>query len=420
VFGRALDKLRGLTARSDEPRARALRRMQRIATLLLAAMALVFIAASATHSKAWWVGYIRAFSEAAVVGACADWFAVTALFRRPFGLPIPHTAIIPRNKDRIGRGMGRFIAENFLAAHVLEERLERIDAARWVVEHLDDPAKAGALAQRFAPMAGDLLAAFTDESLGELIGRGVRRAAESLPAAPIAGRVVLALREDGETEALYDKVTDLAASWVAANEEFIRHKVEENTARWIPGWVDRLLADRVMVALLSMLDDVRTPDHPWRGKWDEWVVKTAAELTADPKLHAQGEALKQRLLDSPRLNAEVHKLWGRLRERWAESPEDLAHGLDHILTAIGRRLAEDEAAREALNRWLRALALKAVAPRAPEIAHFVTEVVERWDARTVVERMELQVGRDLQYIRINGTVVGGLVGLLIHAVETAV
>ena len=223
--------------------------MQRIATLLLVAMALVFVAASAVHSDAWWLGYIRAFSEAAVVGACADWFAVTALFRRPFGLPIPHTAIIPRNKDRIGRGMGRFIAENFLAAHVLEERLERVDAARWIVEHLDDPAKARALARRVAPVAGDLLSAFADESLGQLIGRAVRRAAESLPAAPIAGRVLLALREDSETKAIYDKAMDLAANWVAANEDFIRRKVEENTARWIPGWVDRLLADRVMAGL---------------------------------------------------------------------------------------------------------------------------------------------------------------------------
>ena len=394
--------------------------MQRIATLLLAAMALVFVAASAVHSDAWWLGYIRAFSEAAVVGACADWFAVTALFRRPFGLPIPHTAIIPRNKDRIGRGMGRFIAENFLAAHVLEERLEQVDAARWIVEHLDDRAKARALARRVAPVAGDLLSAFADESLGQLIGRTVRRAAESLPAAPIAGRVVLALREDGETEALYDKAMDLAANWVAANEDFIRHKVEENTARWIPGWVDRLLGDRVMAGLLSTLDEVRTPDHPWRAKWDEWVVKTAAELAADPKLRAQGEALKQRLLDSPRLNAEAQTLWGRLKARWTARPEGLTRGLEQVLTAIGRRLAEDEAAREALNRWVRTLALKAVAPRAAEIAHFVTEVVERWDARTVVERLELQVGRDLQYIRINGTVVGGLVGLIIHAVGTVV
>jgi uncharacterized membrane-anchored protein YjiN (DUF445 family) len=394
--------------------------MQRIATLLLVAMALVFVAASAVHSTAWWIGYIRAFSEAAVVGACADWFAVTALFRRPFGLPIPHTAIIPRNKDRIGRGMGRFIAENFLAPHVLEERLERIDAARWIVEHLDDPAKARALAQRVAPVASDLLSAFADESLGELIGRAIRRAAESLPAAPIGGRIVLALREDGETAVLSTRPWSSAATWVAANEDFIRQKVEENTARWIPGWVDRMLADRVMAGLRATLEEVREPEHPWRAKWDEWVVKTAAELAADPNMRAQGEALKQRLLDSPRLNAEAHKLWGRLKDRWTESPEDLARGLEHVLTAIGRRLAEDDAAHEALNRWIRALTLKAVAPRAAEIAHFVTEVVERWDAHTVVERLELQVGRDLQYIRINGTVVGGLVGLIIHAVGTAV
>src|SRR5262249_2165804 len=156
------------------------------------------------------------------------------------------------------------------------------------------------------------------------------------------------------------------------------------------------------------LDEVRAPDHPWRATWDEWVVKTAAELTADPKLRAQGEALKQRLLDSPRLKAEAQKLWGRLKARWTARPEALTRGLEQALTAVGRRLADDEAIRGELNRWVRTLTLRTVAPRAAEIAHFVTEVVERWDAQTVVERLELQVGRDLQYIRINGTVVGGL------------
>jgi uncharacterized membrane-anchored protein YjiN (DUF445 family) len=392
--------------------------MQRLATLLLAVMAAVFLAASAVHVQAAWIGYVRAFSEAAVVGACADWFAVTALFRRPLGLPIPHTAIIPRNKDRIGRGMGRFIAENFLAAHVLEERLERLDAARWIVEHLDNRAKARRLARRIAPIAADLIAAFSDESVTELIGRALRRGAESVPAAPVAGRILAALRRDGETDALYERGMELAASWVAANEEFIRRKVEENTAKWIPGWVDRMLGDHVMAGLLSTLDEVRTPDHPWRSAWDEWVAKTAAELMADAKFRAQGEALKKRMLDSPKLQDEARILWRRLKARMTSRPESLARGLEHALAAVGSKLAADEDARDSLNRWIRSLILRAVAPRAHEIANFVSEVVERWDAETVVERLELQVGRDLQYIRINGTVVGGLVGVAVHAIST--
>jgi uncharacterized membrane-anchored protein YjiN (DUF445 family) len=397
---------------------RQLRKMQRLATLLLAVMVVVFLAASAVHVQSPWIGYVRAFSEAAVVGACADWFAVTALFRRPLGLPIPHTAIIPRNKDRIGRGMGRFIAENFLAPQVLEERLERLDAARWVVEHLDNRAKARRLARRLAPIAADLISAFSDESVTELIGRALRRGAELTPAAPVAGRILAALRRDGETDALYERGMDLAASWVAANEEFIRRKVEENTAKWIPGWVDRMLGDQVMAGLLKTLDEVREPEHPWRSAWDEWVAKTAAELMADAKFRAQGEALKKRMLDSPKLQDEARLLWRRLKARLTSRPEALARGLEHVLGALGSKLAGDEDARDALNRWVRSLVLKAVAPRAQEIAHFVTEVVERWDAETVVERLELQVGRDLQYIRINGTIVGGLVGVAVHAVST--
>jgi uncharacterized membrane-anchored protein YjiN (DUF445 family) len=392
--------------------------MQRLATLLLLAMAALFLAASAIHSNDWRLGYVRAFSEAAVVGACADWFAVTALFRHPLGLPIPHTAIVPRNKDRIARGMGRFIAENFLAEHVLAERLDRIDAARWVIEHLDDPRKVRLLARRIAPVAGDLAAVFADESMGELVGRAARKGAEALPAAPLAGRMLSALREDGEADMLYEKAVDLAGGWVRGNEAFIRRKVEENSSRWIPGWVDRMLADRVIAGVLATLEEARAPDHAWRAAWDAWVANTALELVADPKLRAQGETLKQRLLDSPRLKDEARRLWGTLRDRVTARPETLARGLEQALTAVGKRLEEDAEARDALNRWVRALVLKAVAPRAAEIAQFVTEVVERWDAATVVERLELQVGRDLQYIRINGTVVGGLVGVLVHALGT--
>jgi uncharacterized membrane-anchored protein YjiN (DUF445 family) len=303
---------------------------------------------------------------------------------------------------------------------VLEERLDRVDAAGWIIEHLDDPRKVRLLARRIAPVAGDLAAAFADESMGELVGRAARKGAEALPAAPIAGRILTALREDGEADMLYERGVDLAAGWVRGNEAFIRRKVEENSARWIPGWVDRMLAERVINGVLATLEEARAPQHAWRAAWDEWVAKTALELSADPKLKAQGEALKKRLLDSPRLKDEARRLWGTLKDRATARPEALKRGLEQALAAVGKRLAEDAEAREAMNRWVRALVLKAVAPRATEIAHFVTETVERWDAATVVERLEMQVGRDLQYIRINGTVVGGLVGVLIHAVGTVV
>jgi uncharacterized membrane-anchored protein YjiN (DUF445 family) len=181
-----------------------------------------------------------------------------------------------------------------------------------------------------------------------------------------------------------------------------------------------MLADKVMAGLLSTLEEAREPKSPWRGAWDEWIALTAAELQADPRRKAQGEALKKRLLDSPKLQEEARKLWASLEARWSSHPDALTRGLEQALSAIGQRLAEDAEAREALNRWLRTLVLKAAAPRAAEIAGFVTEVVERWDAKTVVERLEQQVGRDLQYIRINGTVVGGLVGLVVHTVATLV
>jgi uncharacterized membrane-anchored protein YjiN (DUF445 family) len=407
-------------ASPDTDRAHALRRIQRVATLLLVAMALLLLATLLMPGKLVWVGFVRAFAEAAVVGACADWFAVTALFRHPFGLPIPHTAIVARNKDRIGRGMGRFIAENFLAESVLAERLEHIDPAAWISAHLGDAEAARGLARRIAPVATDLLSSLPNAAIGELIGTALRRGAEAVPASPTAGRILSALREEGEIAAFYDRGLSIAETWVVENEAMIRRKVEENTARWIPGWVDKLLGDKVMAGLLSTLGEARAPDHAWRGAWDVWFATFAEELASDEDLRAKGETLKTRLLDSPRLHDEARSLWRDLVARWAETPDAIAGGLESVLGAVGARLHEDADAREALNRWLRAMVLKAIAPRGPEIAAFVTQVVERWDADTVVERLELSVGRDLQYIRINGTIVGGLVGVVLHAVALVV
>ncbi len=405
---------------ADPERVRALRRIQRIATLLLVAMALLLLATFLDHGKSVWIGYVRAFAEAALVGGCADWFAVTALFRHPFGVPVPHTAIVPRNKDRIGRGIGRFIADNFLAEAVLAERLDHVDPAGWISEHLADGQAARGLAQRIAPVATQLLSSLPNEAIGALIGGALRRGAEAVPASITAGRILSALREEGEIAAFYDRGLNIAETWVAQNEDMIRRKVEENTARWIPGWVDKLLGDKVMAGLLSTLGEARAPDHAWRAAWDLWFGELAEELASDDELRSRGEALKTRLLDSPRLHDEARGLWRDLLARWAETPDAMAGGLESVLGAVGARLQEDAGAREALNRWLRALVLKAIAPRGPEIAAFVTQVVERWDSDTIVRRLELSVGPDLQYIRINGTLVGGLVGVALHALALAV
>lgn len=404
------------TASHEAERAQALRRIKRIATLLMVAMALLLLATLLDHGKTVWIGYVRAFAEAALVGGCADWFAVTALFRHPFGVPIPHTAIVPRNKDRIGRGIGSFIADNFLAESVLAERLDHIDPAAWISEHLADGEAARGLAQRIAPVATQLLSSLPNAAIGELIGGALRRGAEAVPAAITAGRIVSALREEGEIAHFYDRGLNIAEAWVVQNEDMIRRKVEENTARWIPGWVDKLLGDKVMAGLLSTLGEARAPDHAWRAAWDLWFAELADELVSDEEVRAKGEALKGRLLDSPRLHDEARGLWRDLVQRWAENPDAIARGLESVLGAVGERLHDDAGAREALNRWLRALVLKAIAPRGPEIAAFVTQVVERWDSDTIVRRLELSVGPDLQFIRINGTLVGGVVGLGLHAV----
>ncbi len=393
---------------------RRLRRMQSLATGLLVAMTLVFLAASFGHR---WAGasYVRAFAEAAMVGACADWFAVTALFRRPFGLPIPHTAIIPRSKDRIGAALGRFIVENFLDPQVLDAKLKELELAAWGGDWLSRPQNAHAVASRLVRFAPELVRALPEGALEELAGSAALAAARSLPAAPTASAVLSAVWNEGRAQPLVERAADLLGGYLAEHQDVILEKVQGQSWRWLPGWVDKAIARKITSGLVQLLADVRQPDHPWRAKLGGAVATLISRLANDPDLRRQGEALKQQLLDDPRIGEHARRLWSEMRRQLeAGGVGDTAAfeaRVEALVLGLGAWLREDTGVQRTLNTSARALVRSVVAPRRQEIGRFVAQVVEGWDARSVVERLELQVGPDLQYIRVNGTIVGGLVGL---------
>lgn len=411
----------------DLRRARDLARMRAIATGLLVLMAVVFLLASLgrvrwpEHALA--LGYLRAFAEAGMVGACADWFAVTALFRHPFGLPIPHTGIIPRNKDRIGQALGGFIADNFLTEQVLQDKLRQIELAGWGGDWLSNPRNARRLATRVAHLAPEILRSAPAGAVGELAGSAALAAARATPAAPLVAGTLNALWSEGRAQVLVERAVEMLAGYMAEHPDAIRDRVVEQAPKWLPKWVDRMLADRIGEGLFKTLEEMRDPAHPWREQLHGAVMHLIQRLREDPVLQARVESFKLRLLADPRLKAQAGELWAgmeaRLGAELAADRHGLAEQLQRAFLGVGAWLSSDTAAQARLNTLGRNLATGVIAPHRAEIGRFVAQVVAGWDARNIVDKLELQVGKDLQYIRINGALVGGLVGVLIFAASQA-
>ncbi len=402
-----------------DPRRAGLRRMRLIATLLLLAMCALFVASSMTAQDWPWLPYLRAFAEAGMVGACADWFAVVALFRRPFGLPIPHTGIVPANKERIGTALGRFITNNFLTAKVTGERLARVDAVGAAARWMADPDNGKKLAHYVALFLPRIAAALPSRQLGAFFGDIARRGIEAMPAAPLASKLLAIVWAQGEAQGMIERAIDFGATTLAANKDYIGRKVSEQSSRWIPKWIDRMIADKVMNGLLSTLGDMRKPDHPWRVDLQRAVKTLIDDLAHDPQLYARGEALKADLLRNPLFLEQARALWSELEDGLQSGlpahAEAIAQASALAVRNLGAWLQQDAARAAQLNRRIRIFVQRVLLPHRVEIGAYIERVVRDWDTTTLVERLELQVGRDLQYIRINGTLVGGLVGLIIFA-----
>ncbi|HEY3621101.1 MAG TPA: DUF445 domain-containing protein [Roseiarcus sp.] len=400
-----------------------LRRMRTIATMLLVLMTAIYLAMRRAPSTWAWAPYLSAFAEAGMVGACADWFAVVALFRRPLGLPIPHTAVVPENKRRIGAAMGRFITNNFLSPRVAIARLASVDfvglAARWLEDERNARTVATGTA-RAIPYALDLV---PKAAIDEWVAFAARRGIEAVPAAPFTSRGLSILWARGAGQMLLDQGLDFVETTLAHHKATIVRHVSQKTWRWIPKWVDDMIAAKVLNGLTGTLREMRDPDHPWREQANALIEKLIDDLAHDPELRAQGEALKQEILANPVFAEQARALWEEretaLRDDVPRHGEAIVQWLVACADALGHWLEADAPRRARINRRLRLLALRTVLPRRAEIGAYIAAVVDNWDTATLVNRLELQVGKDLQYIRINGTLVGGLVGLLIFTLSRA-
>lgn len=408
----------------DELQRAALLRQRRIATGLLLLMAALFLAARFIPDPGFWAQLLEAGAEAALVGGLADWFAVTALFRQPLGLPIPHTAIIPRNKARIGEGLGRFVEQHFLAPELVSERLRRIDFAEHAAAWLAKPENAHRLSHRAAAAVPYVMTLLQDRELQDFFRRTLNRQIEQVNLAPVAGRLLRILTESDQHQVVFDQALRLARDFVRRHEERIYEIVADRSQWWVPSSVDRAIAARIIRGVLELLEELEQHDHEARRGFRGAIEELIHNLEHSTVHQARVEEIKRQLLSSPTVQAYLGSLWERLRvlvEDDVNSPSSRLHdGIAMALQSFALHLPQDEGLRQRINRRVEKLVIEFVVPWRTEIGNFIAEVVRSWDTRTVTERVELAVGRDLQYIRINGTLVGALVGctlfLLTHAI----
>ncbi|MCP3734334.1 DUF445 domain-containing protein [Sphingomonas sp. RP10(2022)] len=403
----------------------ALVAMRRIAGGLLLAMAAVFLV-SRHYAPAYpWLGFVQAFGEAAMVGGLADWFAVTALFRHPLGLPIPHTAIVPRNKDRIGDTLAVFLRTNFLQPAVIARRMRRVDVASALARWLTDPAEGagGRFRQGASKLVAQVLDGLDPQRLGGMVKAGIAARLRETEVAPILGRVMKAALAEQRHAPLLDGAIRWGAKALAANEHLIREMVHQRAGsilRWTG--LDETVADKLIAGLDKLIADMADdPQHPLRLKAEEGLDRLAWDLQFDPATQAKVEAMKIELIANPAMQRWLDGLWESARAallRVARDPESAMAGqLGDVLRQLGGTLTQDPRLARTINRFVRRAIVGVAADYGDGIVRLVSETVRGWDAHTITSRLENAVGRDLQYIRINGTLVGGLVGLVIHAVD---
>ncbi|MHB1223087.1 MAG: DUF445 domain-containing protein [Gemmatimonadaceae bacterium] len=400
-----------------------LKRMQRFATGLLVAMTALFAVASFLERRYPWVGFVRAIAEAAMVGGVADWFAVTALFRHPLGVPIPHTAIIPARKDRIGRSLGGFVQANFLSRSVLTARLQAFRPSERLARWLVVPENARRISRHAASALAGAANVLKDEDVQALIDRSLVSRIRRTRVAPLLGNALALVTAGDRHQRLLDEVIRLIATTVDQHEDLIRDRIRAETPWWIPEAVDERIHIRVVAAIDHTLQEVDAdPLHPLRKRFDDAVHHFIESLRHSPEAAEKAEAIKEELLAHPVVQQFSASLWADVKAailRRAADPDAAPGALEQALQTVGETLLADEALQAKADQALTTAVLSVVDQYRDGVAQFIAHTVEQWDPDVTSRKIELAIGRDLQFIRINGTLVGGLVGLILYSIGRA-
>ncbi|MFT2020071.1 DUF445 domain-containing protein [Streptomyces sp. 796.1] len=417
----------GAFSAADQEKQRAVRRMKALATGLLLAVAVVYVLAKWAQSAGLggWAGYVAAAAEAGMVGALADWFAVTALFRHPLGLPIPHTAIIPTKKDQLGQSLGEFVGENFLAGDVVRQRLRAVGIGSRLGAWLAEPDHVDRVTAELATAVRGALTVLRDSDVQAVVGEAITRRADAQEIAPGLGTMLEKVVTDGGHRRVVDLVCVRAHDWLVQHSDSVMEAVTGGAPGWTPRFVDRKVGDRVYRELLRFVTEMRDmTDHPARGAVDRFLADFARDLQSDPDTRARVERLKSEVLGRGEVQDLIASAWGSVRSMIVAAADDERSELRlrarAAILSLGTRMATDPALQRKVDGWLEDAAVYVVTTYRREITSLITDTVAGWDAEHTSRKIEAHIGRDLQFIRINGTVVGALAGLLIYTVTRVV
>jgi uncharacterized membrane-anchored protein YjiN (DUF445 family) len=409
---------------STELRTRRLVQARRRATALLGAVTVVFIGVTAYGVHGVLLGFVQAGAEASMVGGVADWFAVTAVFRHPLGLKIPHTAVLVERKDQFAATLGQFVQENFLNGDVLADRLRAAGLSARLSAWLVRPDNATRAAGHASDLVVTLAETLRDEDAQRVISEQLSRGVDSLDVSPLAGRVVRAIIAGGHHSELFNNILSSADSYLDEHHEELRVRFESEAPRWVPGLVYGRVFDRMYAHLRGRLATMSAdPDDETRKQFEEWIDGLPDRLENDPVMRERGEHLKNELMGSQLMRDWSSMLWGRaketLRTQAADPDSELHKRMTGAIEAAGHRLDRDPKLRERIERVIESAARGLADQFHDELAGLVTGTIQRWDANETSTQLELLLGRDLQFIRINGTVVGCGIGLILHAIALA-
>jgi uncharacterized membrane-anchored protein YjiN (DUF445 family) len=407
----------------DTKKEASLKKSRRFATFLLLLMVLIFFAAGFFEKNLSWLGYFRAFAEAAIVGALADWFAVTALFRHPLGLRLPHTAIIPTNKDRIGESLGKFVEKNFLTPEAISEKLESADIAGKTADWLSHPRNTDLVANEIADFLPRFLDALNDDDVSRFIRRNVAAAVRSLNLAPLAGDFLALLTSRNKHQELFDRALVLLSDLFENYKPALQQRItQESGVLFLLVGGDAKLYQKIVTVVSGTLAEISSdPVHTARKKFDAVMEEFIANLKTSPQYRAKMEEIREEVLGNPAAARYLENIWTDIKEsilRDLTDPGSVIRARTRdIIRAVYLGTLTDARIRQRLNHWIQQAVINTVSRHRNEISNIIAEKVKKWDTSTMTRKLELEVGKDLQYIRINGTVIGGLIGLLIHVVS---
>lgn len=401
---------------------RELHKMKFLATSLLVLAFVIFVIASLLEEQYAWVGFVRATAEAAMVGAFADWFAVTALFRHPLGLKIPHTAIIPTRKQDIGQNLGRFVRENFLVEEVIAAKLHSMDVTKKVAEWIRQPKNNEMIADQMAVGVAALIRIMKDEDIQALIENRLVALIRSTQFAPLLGNLLSLLLSGNRQQELFFGIAKLGSEFLKDNRDVIREKINNELPWWAPRWIEKQIYQKIVVSVDTTLQEINSnPNHLLYKNFAATANQIIEDLKTSPDILDKEEAFKEELLQQPVVQEFSSSLWADIKtsllEQSSDPNLDIRKPAQQMLARLAEEILSDPALYEKVDRWLSAMVTHLIKTYGHEVENLISNTINNWDTDQITHKIEVEVGKDLQFIRINGTVIGGLVGLLIYTMS---